>query len=358
MAEYGIPPAFMGYVGFVRLRPTNGIIGHAAEGGAYNHGAYTFRALSADINVTQEITKPDVIDSRYDRTAYQLGPRLVDGSINFPVVYEVNSSGKTLFETMYRYAVTRQPNGLLSDFNLDVKYAATADANLATFVYENCVVNSFSFNVAQSDMVQSTIEVVGKDRKIVDIGADPPNTIEACGGSSGADGGFGTTRIVTWNDARVEISSEAGGFSGGNSVGGAYIRTFDMTINNDVERFFTLNGVLAPQGVAPRKREITGSVVFMGRHDKFATFNFENEKRCDGDGIVKFGYKTPSTGLGCDPSTFDVALPNTVFEIETMSLTNDIFESTVNYHTMPAGGINVCDPLLDNIGGNTFDTYD
>ena len=142
---FGAPPAFMGYVGFVRLNAGN-IDAHASSGGQRNHSAYVFRALSADINVTQEITKPDVVDSRYDRTAYQLGPKLVDGSVNFPVVYEINSGNtETLFETMYRYAVTRKPSGLLSDFNLDVKYATTLDANAATFVYQNCIVNSFTF---------------------------------------------------------------------------------------------------------------------------------------------------------------------------------------------------------------------
>jgi len=344
---FGQPPAFMGYVGFVRLQAGT-IDAHVASGGQTTHGDYVFRALSADINVTQEITKPDLVDSRYDRTAYQLGPKLVDGSVNFPVVYEVNSgSTETLFEIMYRYAVTRKSNGLLSDFDLDVKYATTLDANAATFTYKNCMVNSFNFTVAQSDIVQCTVEIVGRNRETVNL-TDPANLI--C--DPGTAGGFGTTRVVTWNDARVQLDSVNDNFS----IGGEYVRSFNMTINNDVERFFTLNAELFPQAIAPRKREITGEVVLMGRHNLLGTAALNNQLNCNADGDVSFGYVTPSTGLDCSQTTFNAVLPNTVFEIETMTLVNDIFESTVNYHSLPAAGINVCDPLLESIGTANF-TY-
>ena len=346
---FGSPPAFMGYVGFVKLR--QGVINaDPISGGATNHSDYVFRALSADISVKQEITKPEVVDSRYDRTAYQLGPKLIDGSINFPVVYEVNSdSTETLFELMYRYAVTRQSGGLLSPFNLDIKYASTIDANAATFRYNNCIVNSFNFSVAQSDIVQCTIELIGVDRQIIAVD-DPANLV--C--TPGASGGFGTTRIVTWNDARVQLN--LGSTAGDVVVGGEYVRTFDVTVANDAERFFTLNGLLRPQAIAPRKRDVTGTVVLMGRHNQLGAAAFNNELNCNTDGSVSFGYATPSTGLDCSTTTFNTVLPNCIFEIETMSLTNDIFESTVNYHSLPAAGINVCDPLLENIGTANF-TY-
>ena len=350
---FGTPPAFMGYVGFVKLKA--GEI-QADPGstptGALNYQDYTFRALSADINVKQEITKPDLIDSRYDRTAYQLGPKIIDGSINFPVVYEVNSGNtKTLFEIMYRLAVTRKGDGLLSDFELDVKYATTPnDLNTSGFTYKNCIINSFNFSVAQSDIVQCTVELIGRERveKGFIASDDPANLV--C--NSGADGGFGTTRIVTWNDARVELYT--GSLSGDAVIGGQYIRTFDLTIANDAERYYTLNGALFPQAIAPRKRDITGTIVLMGRHNQLGAAAFENQKHCNTDAEINFGYVTPNTGLECSSTTFDTVLPNVIYEIETMALTNDIFESTVAYHSLPAAGINVCDPLLQKIGDATF----
>ena len=63
------PPAYMGYVGFVNI------------------GGYIVRATSADISLKQDITKPDVVDGRIDRTVYRLGPQEVGGTVAFPAIY-------------------------------------------------------------------------------------------------------------------------------------------------------------------------------------------------------------------------------------------------------------------------------
>jgi len=88
-----------------------------------------------------------------------LGPKLVDGSVSFPVVYEVpTGQTDTLFEILYKYAVTRQNSGALSDFDLEVKYAASNSLpfNDAEFTYTGCIVNTWKFAVAQSDVVSCT----------------------------------------------------------------------------------------------------------------------------------------------------------------------------------------------------------
>ena len=142
---FNAPPAYMGFVGFVRV--TSGtIIGNDDGAETVTHNPYLIRATTADINLTQEITKPDVVDSRYDRSVYQLGPKLVDGSVAFPVVYEVpEGQALTLFEILYRYAVTRQNTGSLSEFDLEVKYASsnTLPFNDAEFRYTGCIVNTW-----------------------------------------------------------------------------------------------------------------------------------------------------------------------------------------------------------------------
>lgn len=358
------PRAFMGFVGFVRVE--DGVIAGNADGvTAIQHGKYLIRATSADINLTQEISKPDVIDSRYDRSVYQLGPKLVDGSFAFPAVYEVPTGQEyTLFEILYRYAVTRNDQGGLSMFDLNVKYASsnTTDyRNESEFNYTGCLANTWQFSVAQSDVVTCSVDVIGVNRET--LGAlDPPDRTanpdgtDACTGSSTSETAtIGTTRIVTWNDARVEIEGGRIG-TGNDAIGGQYVRSFEANINNDAERYYTLNTKLFVQAIAPRKRDISGNVVLMGRIPTLADVALTNEDNCTEYSNVKFGFNTPGIGDGCGSSSFAVTMPNCIFEIEEMSLTNDIFETTVNWHSLPAAGTGVCDPMLTSLasGATTF----
>jgi hypothetical protein len=96
-------------------------------------------------------------------------------------------------------------------------------------------------------------------------------------------------------------------------------------------------------------------MTLIGRHDSIGEAALTNEENCTESSEILFGYATPGDGEGCTPTTFNVTLPNVVFEMETMSLTNDIFESTVNWHSLPAAGTGSCDPLL-TIGEAVF-TY-
>ena len=350
---WNAPRAFMGFVGFIRVQA--GRIQGNAETTAVSHGDYLIRATSADINLSQEISKPDVIDSRYDRSVYQLGPKLVDGSFSFPAVYEVPAGETTtLFEILYRYAVTRDQFGLLSPFELNVKYAASHTLpNEAEFKYTGCMANTWKFSVAQSDVVTCTVDVLGVNRETLGELNPPSRTtsVNGCSDSTPEIATLGTTRIVTWNDARVEMS---GGRLNG-SIGGEYVRSFEANVNNDAERYYTLNTKLFVQAIAPRKREITGNIVLMGRHQQLSNVALNNELNCTESTDIKFGFNTPGTGEGCSESTFNVTMPNCIFEIEEMSLTNDIFETTVNWHALPNAGSGVCDPMVASLGSTTFD---
>jgi hypothetical protein len=360
---FNTPPAYMGFVGFVRLKNTGGIEGNSDNAGSIvTHGDYLIRATSADINLTQEISMPDVVDSRYDRSVYQLGPKLVDGSVAFPVVYEVpTGEDKTIFEILYRYAATRKNNGNLSTFDVEVKYASSNTVpNEAEFVYKNCIVNTWQFAVSQSDVVTCTFDLIGLERQAKSGQLLPPGRSDSlctdANTGNNSNDEIGTTRIVTWNDARVELAGgriDPGGT--GVTIGGEYVRSFEANINNDAERFYTLNTNLFAQAIAPRKREISGNLVLMGRHATLGSVAFTNQDQCTESGEVKFGYNTSPSGEGCGATSgFNTTFPNSVYEIETMSLTNDLFETTVNWYSLPSAGTGTCDPLLSSLNDTEF----
>jgi len=311
---FGSPPAFMGYVGFVRFGPSDTDL---------------VRATSADIRLSQEIIKPDLIDSRFDRTTYQLGPKIVEGSAEFPAIFDSGGTGSSndVAEKLYRLACQRDASGKIGSTEIAVKYTSQS----ASFRFPGCIVNNWRFAVAQSDVINIGIDVIGIDRVSTDL-TEP------------GDDEFKTTRIVTWNDAVFSIDEADGTTS---VVSSEYIRNFDIEIANDAERFYTLNGKLSPQDIAPRKRDVTGSLTIMGRHPSLSSIAEDNENRCTEDRTMVFGYNisAPSCGTG-----FKVRLKDLVFEIEEMSLTNDLFETTVNYTSFPGGRLLLAeDPLISGV---------
>ena len=137
---FGQPPAYMGFVGFARIKPS-----YEDQSGIesiLSGQKVLVRTSAFDVNLSQAIEAPNVVDSRYDRTVYQLGPKMVDGSFTFPGVYDMQTGDQiNIVEAMYKYAVLRGPqNGLLGVFDMDVKYAqasATANQPLCTFIRYN-----------------------------------------------------------------------------------------------------------------------------------------------------------------------------------------------------------------------------
>ena len=134
-------------------------------------------------------------------------------------------------------------------------------------------------------------------------------------------------RALTWNDARIVIR-EAGGDI---ILTGEWIRSFEATVANNAERYYTMKGSLAPQDVAAKQRDITGSLTIMGRQPDLAFLALGNEGRCFEDSSLQFGYKV----VGPCNSAWGIELPGVVFEIEQMGLKNDLFETTVAWHALP-----------------------
>lgn len=333
------PYANMGWVGFVNLRSNK-------LGGVNN----ILRVTSADINMSQEITMPNVIDGRIDKTVYQMGPRLVEGSFGLPVVADISTGGcpsvsdlsgttgvaGSLLNNVWCWTTARGPHGRLiyDDVVLEVRYA-----NHAAFSFDTCVVNTLSMNVAQSDLVTFDINVIGRGRSpFTDPVTDPP-----------IRDFLSPARVLTWND--VTINGLGGCSNPDELFRSSQVREFSMEINNNADRFYTLNGSLFPMDVNVGKREITGSLTLMGYQHRLRQLAETNQDRFTEKNEIRVAFYIgndrytpgPAGGsftsrdwLGSNQSPpsnaiFAKALTGVVFQIEEVSLTNDLLTTTVNW---------------------------
>lgn len=335
----------LGYIGSVQLwdtaanGKTNFAQAYTYNGGAAGSAATSFvRAESIGLKETQNIEKPALIDGRFDKTVYQLGPKEVGGDIGFPLIYD---TGTGLMRALWNAAMVRDDDGRMQ-YNMDatVKYGGVAAAHNGgqnsrpVFTYGRCNVNTFQVQAAQSDMVKITMDLIGVDRKRY------PGDASTFGPKWPAR----NTRAVTWNDVFVGFllnDSTAGTVL---KVLGDSIRSFSINVNNNITRYYALNQQLFPVDVAPTKRDITGSITTLGRLDNVGLLSDSNEQRCSEFSELYFGFNTSAVGgkpagnsstvPSCN-NTFAVHFPGLIFQIEEMNLSTDIFETTINYHVLP-----------------------
>jgi len=270
--------------------------------------------------LSQAIEKPEVVSSRFDYTVYRLGPKEVGGTIAFPAVMDPSGGGVGSVDVVpYIWLATIQRNndGRMTNVLEPIKVKYTSDN--ATFNFHNCLVNSYTFAVTQGDMVNIDLEVFGTSREYLGSGGGYLSDAEL--------GGQRNARALTWNDVYTKVSMDDGSY-----FTGEYIRSFSFTVNNNLERFYTLNGCLSPQDIAAKIREITGTMTIMGRHPQLGFNAEQNETRCFANGAVHFGYYVSTCS-----ANWGVNMPGVVYEIETMSLSNDLMETSVNFHALPGG---------------------
>lgn len=308
MASFTPPHAQMGFIGFARFE--------------FPGEKFVVRATSSNIGLKQEITKPDVIEGRYDRSVYQLGPKLVDGSVEYPAI--MDRAGRTdPTARLFRAAIGRELSGprvgrikASNSFDVGVRYSS---AN-SEFRYKDCIVNTWKFSVQAGETVSISVDLIGRTREAATISAFTNINQDQ----------FPTqSRIVTWNDAVVECLSNG---SGAPSISGDYVRSFEANINNNAERYYTLNGELFPQDIAARKRDLDGNIVLLGRHEQLGEYSLTNQERCFEDAQIKFGYDLQRDECN---SVFVATWPNVIYQIEELALTNELFETTVNWHCVP-----------------------
>lgn len=319
-----------GWVGYVFLR--------SAKLQADN----ILRVTSADINLTQEISTPDVLDGRIDKTIYQLGPKNVEGTLSMPLVADVQNPDAfdgcvnptdltvagSVLNNVWCWATARGNHGrlLYDDVALDIRYA-----NHAAYRYDFCVANSLSLSVSQGDAITMDINILGRSRtKSVNPTREPPISTF-----------LSPARVLTWNDVTVNGVGGCGAFDNVDLFFSNQVREWNMEINNNAERFWTLNGSLFPVDVNVGKREITGSFTLLGLQERLRLLAESNDERFTEKNEIRFAFYigentdfvSPSgvgflsrdwkAGMALPPGNpiFYKKLTSVVFYIETVSMT-------------------------------------
>lgn len=320
--------AKMGYVGFVQFEPvTTGL-------GIPPGSSVAVRVTDADVKTQQAIDYPDVVDGQIDRTVYKLGPKETGGGVNFPLVHEgsglgasvsadCTSAADNLARTLWRIAAERDSQGRLAHlFNTHIRYAD----NLG-FTYPGCLMDQMTWTINAEQEVTVSAQVIGGAKTATDVGVarkkiDPALDPTAANKLKM----LAPARVVTWNDARIKIYGE----DGAELIDPSELRNFSCEINNQIERFYTLNGRLAPQDIAAKKRELSGSMTIMGHNEALRIQAESNEDRFTSKSAIAFGYS-----LGASSSPYwATGLYGVVFEIEQVSLGTGLFETTTNWSAM------------------------
>jgi hypothetical protein len=330
--------AQMGYIGFLKLLLSTG-------------PSIVVRATSCDIKTSQEISYPDVVDARADQTIYQLGPKVTGGSVAFPLIHDVISSSNTcpttgnaintalqadsLIRELWILAAARDSYGKLTDFTSNVRYSDSLG-----YSYPLCLVNSLTLTVAQSNAIECSMDVWGGasalnngvDRTLLGTGdfGIPPNDVNY----------LAPARVATWNDFVVYLYN-----IGTNPIQGRELREFTVTINNNLERFYTLNGSLATYDIAAKKREISGTIKILGNNIDMTNYTSSNENRYTSNAQIGFGLK-----LGSNNPYWGTGLNGCVFEIEEVSLSTGLFETSTKYRAL-----GYCGLASDTPNGITYD---
>jgi hypothetical protein len=370
--------ANMGWVGYVIMRSAK----------LQDTAGTIIRCTSANINLSQDITMPDVIDGRIDRTVYQMGPKIVEGTVSLPVVADVNPNDTTagcatkqdllggtagsVLKSIWCWTVARGNHGrlLFDDMNFDIRYS-----NHAAFTFGRAICNTLSMKCEQSGPITFDLNVIGRTRS--------DNTaINGAGGNLPLISDFlAPARVLTWNDLTVTgiVGCSSPGFPAASPLFYSnQVQSFNLEINNNANRFYGMNGSLYPIDVNVGKREVTGSLVLMGLQDKLRKLSQTNQDRftekneihfgifigddmANSDGI-SFGSRdynpgagTWGTGGNTRTPIFARALTGVVFKIEEMSMTNELFTTTVNFLALANDQTNY-EAMITTDGGNEYPT--
>ena len=315
MSDPTMYPAYAGYSGFVVYKATGTATGN-----------YLLRADRCSLKGTQEIDSIKDIDGSIDSTRYALKPFSVSGDISFNLDSSPDSAGYLAFERIYQDVVLRSRDGRLlireqpGCRNMLVRYGGDV-----AYEYLDIVPNKMDIECSANEALRITTSFIGRGRR----GPFTGTSAEMGSGLSDASGGTNSApiRVVTYNDISISIVQSSG--NGVNTIMGVdvlpLVKSFTMSIDNQVEAVHTLSGTLAAYDLIAKKRQISGSITFLGRNKDVADYAMNHEIYSSSKvGLkikVRFGNTTRTL----------LTLRGVIFKIESMDLTNDVLNSTMSF---------------------------
>tara|TARA_Y100000034_G_scaffold136854_1_gene216408 strand:+ start:270 stop:1301 length:1032 start_codon:yes stop_codon:yes gene_type:complete len=278
---------------------------------------FLIRAKDCNVSAKQEINAIDDVDGSIDKTRYTLAPFVIDGSFSFALDQSQTADSFAVFEQIFNDAVLRDGHGNMAaaDRKLHVRYYSGV-----AFTYSHLVIDTLTLEVSQSSELTASATVKGRGRQPLTSG-DQPNL------DSSSD--LAPVRAIMFNDVFITLSptSVPGAHTIGAAVTSEVVRSFKMDIANNTELIYTLSSSLNPFDIIAKKRDITGSVTFAGRNSELADWAVSHEDSAqsavDLEFAVRFSAEQPAIAL--------FKLRGVVFQMEELSITNDLVETTMNF---------------------------
>lgn len=321
--------AKMGFVGSVFLKRVTKLGG---VGSTVLPTTQFVRVTSCNIVAKQDIKPEEVIDGRMDRVLYSIGGRSVEGSMSFPLVHDQNvndgsacSTPTSLAQSMWQMAAARDQQGrLVYEFDTVVRYNSSV-----AYEYPKCLLKKVTVSVNQGEVVKMDVDVEGRGENGL-MRRESNENPTAAGNQNLIQNLKGPVRAVTFNDFKIGVFYRMGGSV---DIPGDYIRSFDVTVDNQVERFYTLNGTLNPIDIVAKKRTVEGNLKLMGFADKpFHDAIYNNQNYTSSNSKIQFGY---NFGSGPTPNVyFGTSLHGVIFQIESVDVRNDLVETSIPFKAM------------------------
>ena len=313
-------PAYAGYSGFVTYE--------AQIGGALNK--YLLRADRCTLKGSQGIDTIKDIDGSIDSTRYALKAFELNGDVSFNLDSSPDSAGYQAFARLYADTVQRSADGRLKireipgSRNMLVRYNGEV-----SYRYLDIVPNKMTIECSANEALRVTTSFIGRGRE-----GPFDGTTAVMGDGLGATIGntvnIAPVRVVTYNDISIDIESSP--ISAGVVVNSGptiprlpLVKSFSVSIDNQVEAVHTLSGTLAAYDLVAKKRVITGNINFLGRNRDIADYAMYNEIGQTSRANLIFNVR-----LGNVTKTL-FKLRGVVFKLESMDLTNEVLNSSMEF---------------------------
>tara|TARA_Y100000034_G_scaffold87954_1_gene105516 strand:+ start:4438 stop:5460 length:1023 start_codon:yes stop_codon:yes gene_type:complete len=277
---------------------------------------HMIRAESCDVTAKQDINAIPDVDGAIDHTRYSLQPYAIDGNIAFALDQSQTADSFLVFEQLFNDAVLRDSTGQLeaTDRRLHVRYYPGY-----SYTYLDMHINTFNLSVSQGDVLKATASMMGRGRKANEF---QPNFDQ--------NSDLAPVRVIQFNDIEIAILPDSSMASTDATISepitSTVVRSFDMSINNNCEAIYTLSSALTPYDIIAKKREISGSFTFAGKQDELAEWATAHESRAQSSVDLIFRVK-----FGSDTTVDLFRLKGVVPQIESVNITNDLVETTMNW---------------------------